>query len=73
MSRRAVAHFCAIPTALFLLAIGLLHGFVNVSGMQRAIARGDVPQRLPVLWCAAGGSTLDLAEAVREHMSRCGP
>jgi hypothetical protein len=46
MSRTSVANFCAIPTALFLLAIGILHGFVNVSGMQRAIARGDVPQRL---------------------------
>jgi hypothetical protein len=46
MSRRSVANFCAIPTALFLLAIGILHGFVNVSGMQRAIARGDIPQRL---------------------------
>ena len=46
MSRRSVANFCAIPTALFLLAIGILHGFVNVSGMQRAIARGDVPPRL---------------------------
>jgi hypothetical protein len=46
MSRTSVANFCAIPAALFLLAIGILHGFVNVSGMQRAIARGDVPQRL---------------------------
>jgi len=46
MSRRTVANFCAIPAALFLVAIGILHALVNVSGMQRAIARGDLPQRL---------------------------
>ena len=46
MSRKAIANFCAIPAAVFLLAIGILHGYVNVSGMRRAIARGDLPQRL---------------------------
>jgi lysylphosphatidylglycerol synthetase-like protein (DUF2156 family) len=46
MSPKRIATFCAIPTALFLLFIGILHGIVNVSGMQRAIARGDIPPRL---------------------------
>jgi len=46
MSRRAIATFCAIPTALFLLFIGILHSIVNVSGMGRAIERGDIPPRL---------------------------
>lgn len=51
MSRKAIATFCVIPTALFLLFIGILHGIVNVSGMQRAIERGDIPSRL-------GGSSI---------------
>ncbi|HEY3054046.1 MAG TPA: hypothetical protein VGK04_11735 [Thermoanaerobaculia bacterium] len=46
MSPRAIANFCAIPTALFLLLIGILHSIVNVSGMRRAIARGDIAARL---------------------------
>jgi hypothetical protein len=46
MSRRTMATFCAIPTAVFLLLIGILHTVVNVSGMRRAIERGDIPARL---------------------------
>jgi hypothetical protein len=46
MSRKSIANFCAIPAAVFLVVIGLLHAFVNVSGMRRAIARGDLPARL---------------------------
>ncbi len=46
MSRRAITNFCAIPTALFLLFIGILHSIVNVSGMRRAIERGEIPSRL---------------------------
>jgi len=46
MSRRAIATFCAIPTAVFLLFIGILHSIVNVSGMRRAIERGDISPRL---------------------------
>jgi hypothetical protein len=46
MSPRAIANFCAIPTALFLLFIGILHSIVNVSGMRRAIERGEIPSRL---------------------------
>jgi|GEM_PF-5110270 len=48
MSRRAMTNFCAIPTALFLLLIGILHSFVNVSGLRRAIERGEIPARLEV-------------------------
>ncbi len=48
MSRRAITNFCAIPTALFLLLIGILHSIVNVSGLRRAIERGDIPARLKV-------------------------
>lgn len=46
MSRRAITTFCAIPTALFLLFIGILHSIVNVSGMRRAIERGEIASRL---------------------------
>jgi len=42
MSRRTIANFCALPSALFLLLIGILHSVVNVSGFRRALARGDV-------------------------------
>jgi hypothetical protein len=30
MRRRAIANFCAIPSALFLLLIGIIHSVVNV-------------------------------------------
>ena len=46
MSRRAITNFCAIPTALFLLLIGILHAIVNVSGFRRALARGEIAGRL---------------------------
>jgi len=46
MSRRAITNFCAIPTALFLLLIGILHAIVNVSGFRRALARGEIAARL---------------------------
>jgi lysylphosphatidylglycerol synthetase-like protein (DUF2156 family) len=46
MSRRAIANFCAIPAALFLLSIGILHAIVNVSMMRRAIERGTIAARL---------------------------
>ncbi len=46
MSRRAIATFCAIPTALFLFFIGILHSIVNVSQMGQAIERGNIPPRL---------------------------
>jgi hypothetical protein len=48
MSPRAITNFCAIPTALFLLLIGILHSIVNVAGVQRAIERGDIAGRLGV-------------------------
>lgn len=46
MSRRAITNFCAIPTALFLLLIGIIHSIVNVSGLRRAIVRGEIAARL---------------------------
>ncbi len=46
MSRRAITNFCAIPTALFLLLIGILHSIVNVSGFRRALAQGEIAARL---------------------------
>lgn len=46
MSRKAIANFCAIPTALFLLVIGVLHSVVNVAGLRRAIERGEIAARL---------------------------
>jgi hypothetical protein len=46
MRRRAIANFCAIPAALFLLLIGVLHCIVNVAGVRRAIERGEIAARL---------------------------
>jgi hypothetical protein len=46
MNRKSIANFCAIPSALFLILIGILHGIVNVSAMRRAIDRGAIPARL---------------------------
>ena len=46
MSRKTIANFCVIPAALFLVAIGVLHTIVNVSGLRRAIARGEIEARL---------------------------
>ena len=46
MSRRAITNFCVIPAALFLVVIGILHTMVNVSGLRRAIARGEIAARL---------------------------
>src|SRR5712691_1592234 len=48
MNRRAITNFYAIPTALFLLLIGILHSIVNVAGVQRAIERGEIAARLGV-------------------------
>jgi hypothetical protein len=45
MSRRAITNFCAIPAALFLVVIGILHSVVNVSGFRRALVRGDIAAR----------------------------
>jgi len=55
MSPRSVTNFCAIPAALFLLLIGILHSIVNVSGLRRALARGEIAARFgePVLLNAA--------------------
>lgn len=46
MNRRAITTFCAIASALFLLVIGILHSIVNFTGLQRALARGDIAARL---------------------------
>jgi len=46
MSRKTITNFCAIPAALFLLLIGVLHSFVNVAGVRRAIERGEIAARL---------------------------
>lgn len=46
MNRKTITNYCAVPTALFLLIIGILHAVLNVSGFQRAIERGEIPARL---------------------------
>src|SRR5438552_3101689 len=46
MSRRVITNISAIPTALFLVIIGILHTIVNVSGSRRAIAQGEISARL---------------------------
>ena len=46
MNRKTITNICVIPTALFLVVIGILHTIVNVSGFRRAIARGEISGRL---------------------------
>jgi len=46
MNRRTVTTICAIVPALFLLVIGIIHWVVNVSGLRRALARGEIAPRL---------------------------
>jgi uncharacterized membrane protein (DUF441 family) len=48
MTRKAITNCCTIPSAAFLLLIGILHSIVNVSGLRRAIERGEIPARLEV-------------------------
>ena len=60
MTRRAIASFCAAPTAGFLLLIGVLHNVVGLSGLQRAIERGELPARFSdshlVNWAFSGAA-----------------
>ena len=46
MKRDAITNFCAIPTALFLLLIGITHSVINVGVGRRAIERGEIAARL---------------------------
>ncbi|MBM3813394.1 MAG: hypothetical protein FJW20_17360 [Acidimicrobiia bacterium] len=48
MSRRVITNACVIPASVFLLLVGLIHGVVNVTGMSRAIERGDIAPRFRV-------------------------
>jgi len=54
MNRKSITTFCAIPSALFLVLIGIVHSMVNFSGLRRALARGEIVARLgdPVLFNA---------------------
>src|SRR2546427_1916320 len=54
MNRKTITTFCAIPSALFLVLIGIVHSMVNFSGLRRALARGEIVARLgdPVLFNA---------------------
>ena len=75
MSRRAIANLCAIPTALFLLLIGTLHSIVNVSGLLRAIERGEIPARLRVsvlLNAAFSGVSISVLGIIVLFMLRAG-
>jgi len=46
MRRKVITNFCAIPAALFLVVIGVVHSIVNVAGFRRALARGEIAARL---------------------------
>ena len=60
MTRRAISNFCAIPTAVFLILIGILHDIVGLSGLQRAIERGEIASRFGdshlVNWAFSGAA-----------------
>src|SRR2546425_9743401 len=55
MNRKTILNLCAISTAVFLLLIGIVQSIVNVSGLQRALAGGEIAARFgqPVLANAA--------------------
>ena len=40
-----MTNICAIPAALFLLVIGIVHTIVNVWSLRRALGRGDIVAR----------------------------
>jgi hypothetical protein len=46
MSPRTIANFCLIPTAVFLILIGVVHDIVGIQGLHRAIERGAIAARL---------------------------
>ena len=46
MNQRTITNICAIPSALFLLLIGVIHSIVNFNALRRAIARGEIAARL---------------------------
>jgi hypothetical protein len=46
VNRQTVTVSCATVSALFLLVIGIIHSIVNVSGLRRALARGEIAARL---------------------------
>ncbi len=46
MTRKAITNFCAVPAALFLVLIGLVHSIVNVRQARRAIERAEIAVRL---------------------------
>src|SRR2546428_10539084 len=52
MNRKTITTFCAIPSALFLVLIGIVHSMVNFSGLRRGLSRGGNRSRLggPVLF-----------------------
>src|SRR2546425_12805797 len=52
MKRKVITNICVIPTALFLLLIGIVHSMVNFSGLRRALVRGGIAARVggPVLF-----------------------
>ena len=60
MTRRAMATLGAGPTAVFLFVIGILHNVVGLSGLRRAIERGDIPARFGgshlVNWAFSGAA-----------------
>src|SRR5262245_1211835 len=60
MSRTVIARFCALPTALFLIAIGVVHDAVGLPGLFRAVERGRMAATLAethaVNWAFSGAA-----------------
>ena len=67
MNRQTVTRSLGASVGVLLSLVGLLHAVVNVRGLQRAVARGEIAERLGPQMIANvvfGGATLTLCGAI---------
>jgi hypothetical protein len=46
MNRNTMVRWFAVPGALALIVLGVLHGIIGVADLRRALERGEIPARL---------------------------
>jgi uncharacterized membrane protein HdeD (DUF308 family) len=67
MNRQTVARSLVTFVGVVLCLMGLLHAFVNVRGLQRAAARGEIAERLEpqmIVNVVLGGAMLSICGAI---------
>jgi drug/metabolite transporter (DMT)-like permease len=67
MNRQTVTRSLVAFVGVLLCLVGLLHAVVNVRGLQRAVARGELAERLGPQMIANvvfGGATLSICGAI---------